>query len=1229
MLSVAAWSQQVFINEIHYDNTGADADEGVEIVGPAGTNLTGYSLIAYNGNGGTPYATVNLTGVLSDQSNGMGTAFFAMTGLQNGAPDGVALYDGSTVLQFLSYEGTFSAVGGVADGMTSTDIGVSQTSTTPVGVSLQLTGEGALYTDFTWVAGDRSYDQINVGQSFGGVTDTTGQEPVDTVVVVTSGTVFINEIHYDNAGADSGEGVELAGTAGLDLTGYILTLYNGNGGSSYGSQNLSGVFADQQAGYGTLFFPVAGLQNGSPDGVALIDPEGNVLEFLSYEGAFTAVGGAADGILSTDVVVAETSSTPEGFSLQLTGVGSVSSDFVWAEAAAATYDTVNTGQTFVSPDPIVFVNEIHYDNASSDVDEAIEVAGTAGTDLSGWSLVLYNGNGGAVYHTAALSGVLPNQDNGYGTLGFAIGGIQNGSPDGVALVDDEGHVWEFLSYEGAFVAVGGPADGMMSTDIGVTETSSTPVGFSLQLIGAGSESADFEWSTPVAQTQGAVNAGQSFGGVIVEPPVLSDTVTVAQARGLSVGTEVVVKVTLTATDQLGGPAYAQDSTAGIAIFDYQVHDDGLYTIGDQLWITAELGSFSNQIQLVNVDTVVWVGHEEVDPTVVSLADLSTVEGQLITIEGVSFDSPTGLLYPNSNYAISDGTATAELRIDADVDLVGRLVPGDTGTVTGVLGRYQTVLQLLPRYVADMPGAMEFTPGGSEVPFENTFDVTTWNMEFFGTEITGYGPSDVSLQKENAIAVLENLHADIVAVQEVSEEALLDSVVSVLPHHAFVCSQVYSYSFEAPNPSDPFPVQKLCFIYDTTSVRLLSERVVFEDFYTAARTGQITDLDDHPGSSGAQSFWSSGRLPYMMTAEVTVSGVTKEVTLVNIHAKSGASANDQARKTYDLGVLKDTLDAAYADQNVILLGDYNDDVDESIGGGPSTYAALVNDTTYAVATSSLSTAGLRSYLFADNMIDHITLSDGLFGDVISGSENTFIPFQLVENYANTTSDHLPVSVRFDFVEPMQLTLETSAIDLYYGYEPLSQSRMTVAVEGGMAPYTYLWNTGETVEELSIAPQESMTYWVSVTDGRGQVVSDSVEVLVTDVACGRYDEKVELCWRGRSLCVSEHAVTYLLEKGASLGACDVEDLPYVDKVFIGPNPFLRYFSIFMEANKPFVMNVVLRNQSGEIIKNEKLDVPSGYSCHPFSLSYAPRGMYFIELINEATGEVEKSERLYKWR
>ena len=67
---------------------------------------------------------------------------------------------------------------------------------------------------------------------------------------------------------------------------------------------------------------------------------------------------------------------------------------------------------------------------------------------------------------------------------------------------------QFLSYEGSFTAVGGPANGVASTDIGVTETGSEPLGQSLQLRGTGSIYQDFTWAGPSPSSPGAVNAGQ-------------------------------------------------------------------------------------------------------------------------------------------------------------------------------------------------------------------------------------------------------------------------------------------------------------------------------------------------------------------------------------------------------------------------------------------------------------------------------------------------------------------------------------------------------------------------------------------------------------------------------------------------------------------------------------------------------------------------------------------------
>src|SRR5262245_41669911 len=75
-----------------------------------------------------------------------------------------------------------------------------------------------------------------------------------------------------------------------------------------------------------------------------------------------------------------------------------------------------------------WINEFHYDNAGADAGEYIEIAGLAGTNLAGWQLALYNGNPTQrnVYATINLSGLIPDQQNGFGTLQFAAVGLQNG-----------------------------------------------------------------------------------------------------------------------------------------------------------------------------------------------------------------------------------------------------------------------------------------------------------------------------------------------------------------------------------------------------------------------------------------------------------------------------------------------------------------------------------------------------------------------------------------------------------------------------------------------------------------------------------------------------------------------------------------------------------------------------------------------------------------------------------
>lgn len=158
--------------------------------------------------------------------------------------------------------------------------------------------------------------------------------------------IFINEIHYDNSGADAGEAIEVVAPEGTDLTGYSLVLYNGTGGAPYDTKALSGTVGASRTVAQT--YPVNGIQNGAPDGVALIGPGNVVIQFLSYEGTFTAVGGPASGVVSTAIGVSENGSEATGQSLQLSGNGDAYGDFTWQTARTSSFGALNPGQTYTA-----------------------------------------------------------------------------------------------------------------------------------------------------------------------------------------------------------------------------------------------------------------------------------------------------------------------------------------------------------------------------------------------------------------------------------------------------------------------------------------------------------------------------------------------------------------------------------------------------------------------------------------------------------------------------------------------------------------------------------------------------------------------------------------------------------------------------------------------------------------------------------------------------------------
>jgi hypothetical protein len=97
---------KLVINEVDYDQVGADGNGFVEIhnTGGAAADLSNVDLVAVNGGDGSEYDRVALTGSLTAD----GYLAVAIE-LQNGAPDGLALLEGTALVDALSYEGAITA----------------------------------------------------------------------------------------------------------------------------------------------------------------------------------------------------------------------------------------------------------------------------------------------------------------------------------------------------------------------------------------------------------------------------------------------------------------------------------------------------------------------------------------------------------------------------------------------------------------------------------------------------------------------------------------------------------------------------------------------------------------------------------------------------------------------------------------------------------------------------------------------------------------------------------------------------------------------------------------------------------------------------------------------------------------------------------------------------------------------------------------------------------------
>lgn len=222
---------------------------------------------------------------------------------------------------------------------------------------------------------------------------------------------------------------------------------------------------------------------------------------------------------------------------------------------------------------------------------------------------------------------------------------------------------------------------------------------------------------------------------------------------------------------------------------------------------------------------------------------------------------------------------------------------------------------------------------------------------------------------------------------------------------------------------------------------------------------------------------------------------------------------------------------------------------------------------------------------------------------------------------------------------EIPLHVSLADcqaVYLGYEPAECMVLEAIPQGGKAPYSFAWSTGEAGSSIEVCPDETTSYTVTIKDADGNTVTKSTEVEVYDIRCGVYNTFVEVCRVSglsnskRSLCVTQSRVAYYLDNGGFLGNCELltcqssadgfaesnwaptffDEASRSNQLSLFPNPADQLLSITIKTERQEQASVRLINANGQVLRQMEWTVEAGPNRLEWALDDLAAGVYFIQ-------------------
>jgi len=260
--------------------------------------------------------------------------------------------------------------------------------------------------------------------------------------------------------------------------------------------------------------------------------------------------------------------------------------------------------------------------------------------------------------------------------------------------------------------------------------------------------------------------------------------------------------------------------------------------------------------------------------------------------------------------------------------------------------------------------------------DNSLDVATWNIEWF--------PKNNQITVDYVTEIISLLDLDILAIQEVDDTTLFDQMLDSLPAY----SGYYESSWFA----------GLAYIYKTGLVEINN---IYEIYTTS-------------------SYWNAfPRSPMVMDMNF----MGENYFIINNHFKCCGdgiidfddTSDEENRRYTAINLIKEYIDINLSNNNVIVLGDLNDDIAEA---SPNNVfqEVLIDSIHYRFTDLEIAQGNSSEWSFPNwpSHLDHILITDELFNGLNNLEVQTIKIDQYLDGgwneYDQNISDHRPVAIK---------------------------------------------------------------------------------------------------------------------------------------------------------------------------------------------------------------------------